>query len=158
MVFVVLFVVCSYAWADTLLLRSGETKKGKLIEQIGDTYLFESGSDGAVIEVPVADVSILDRDPGSQNLTHEFVSLISEKKKELATKSEKSLNSLDLDKLSDGVTFEDKKGSFFNKMELMLMEWLQKHPEAQGFFKKVVDNDQKSQEEILKLKKIAESS
>ena len=50
------------AAADTLILKTREILRGKLIEKTGETYLFKLDSDGEAVSIPVSKVLIADFD------------------------------------------------------------------------------------------------
>ena len=147
-IFTLLFLTAGSSWADTIVLKSGENKKGNIIEEGSDKILFNSTTDGAVIEIPRSDITILDKDPSSGSIAKKgSVSFFTEAPKKAREKRTRQVLHVNGDSSVQAVEEEvvpDKKDlladvASITSLEEYIDEWLKDHPEA----KKIVDDFKK---------------
>ena len=143
-VFAALLLLPLSASADTLVLRSGQNKKGRVVHETDKQILFDSQTDGAVIEVQRSDISILDRDPGAaaeQNKGSVSFFTTSEKKKKRAKsffdgpETGKEPTSTEEEARSEG---KPDQAAMFGVMENYFQDWLKKNPEMEKFLSELV--------------------
>lgn len=108
-------------FADTLVMKSGENKKGKILEVTKDTVLFNSQTLNYVVEVPRKDISMIDRDDPATRIAP------LESQKKLLGEAEKM-----------GIKLPTKNGAvdqegLFQTVVKMAEDWMLSHPEAEKF-------------------------
>ena len=67
LVFLILLFASHPSFADSLLLKTGETLKGTLVEKTDSAYVFQADSDGQKKEVPISSVYIADFSDSANN-------------------------------------------------------------------------------------------
>ena len=71
------FIYTPHLNADTIKMKTGERKIGKVLSESDGNLLFENQSDQSVIEKNRRDISILSKDPSKSDNKKGTVSLIS---------------------------------------------------------------------------------
>lgn len=144
------------AYADILEMKSGEYKRGKILKETSDTFLFDSENDGSVVEVRKKDVSIMERDQaaGEKKGGLSFFSVAPKREvdrpasiwdrmmKPSATKKK--------DPLSDILSAEGQDRSW-DKIEKLFQELLSKNPEWQKWLDDLMKNMDAKSGEMQKL-------
>ena len=154
--------VCEVSFADTLVMKSGESKKGKILEETEKTVLFNSAADGAVLEIPKSSVAIIDREVRSDSEPPKgSVQLFSAppKKKKAKALTDRPPTTMDI-LLGKQPTEAPKKEivhkeSSLNAMMKWIAEWLDSHPEAQKMVQEITDKLKTNQGEMDKVIKVA---
>ena len=158
-------LVCQTAFADTLVMKSGDNKKGKILEETDTKILFQSKAEGLVVEVPKSDISIIDRDESLKQKG--FVQLFSspppkKKKKrnwldpEIPGASEKNISPTKKASASEEESFDPE--SAFQSVQKTLLDWLQTHPEAKKFIREWMKKFNGKSDEMDKLMRAAKEA
>ena len=151
-----LFTVASTAFADTVRLKSGEMKTGKVLVDSDDQVLLKSDEDGAVVEIPRRTISILERDPGGQKKGGVgFVSTVPPSKRiawPARSFGEPLVKPKSGDATASGSYLKDfDQAAAFGKLEEMFEAWMSKHPEFRKWFEDFADKSMKKNDELDKL-------
>ena len=163
----VLCLVCEPAFADTLVMKSGENKKGKILEETEKSVLFNSQADGVVTEVPKSDISIVDHDPApgepqKSKFLSEFSTTVPKKRyQSLAIKKDEAPPD------KDPLSFFAKPGNkqapsdqsaSFQAFTKMIIDWLSAHPETQKLLPEWLGKLKSKEGELDKLAKVAKEA
>ena len=117
-VFALFLFVVQTASADTLILKSGESKKGKVLGESKGQVLFERAEDRMVIELPKSSISIVGRDEDNGSTTKKrYVNFFSEPSKD--KKRQRT------DAADDRASVQ---AELFTKFENFIMRWIEEHP------------------------------
>jgi hypothetical protein len=162
--------VCEAALADTLVMKSGENKKGKIIEETEKAVLFNSQEDGAVIEVPKASIAIVDRDlqsgtPPPKGSVQIFSTPPKKKKNKILWELENPpAEKPSLAASSDGpapvapkIDMGGQEKNFQSFMKL-IEDWVRNHPEAEKYIQEWMKKFAGNQGEVEKLIKVADEA
>lgn len=148
------------ALADTVKLKSGETKTGTVIAQEDDHILFKSESDATVVEIPRDSISILDGPVGDKKGSVGFFSTVPKKKKKAKGAPFRTLaQAMDPNgKATQNEIEEEESGpTTFEKLDSMFTEWMEKHPEAAKWFQDMADKSIKDSDRLDALANAAKS-
>ena len=126
--FAILLLSASCAFADTLVLKSGEKKQGKILEDDNKRILFKQ-TDGMVVEVPRSTISIVDHEWTNADLKkHGFLSLFStpppSKKKHQFLVVGDSVGPPEHQEPGQQLN----QAASFGKFETFIERWLKEHP------------------------------
>ncbi len=168
-VFLLLFF-CQVALADTLVLKSGENKKGKILEEGETKILFDSQKDGMVIEVPRSNISIVDRDEGlkQKGFLQTFSTSPKNKKikknfwggedeEEKQSKTIFSESGVEAKPMFNVESSADH-GFSFDSIEKMIDHWLQDHPETNKLIQEWKARFKDQSEDLEKMVRVAKEA
>ena len=142
-----LLTLLSQAWADTLVLKSGENKKGKVVEEMDSLVLLKQ-EDGLVVPVQRSNISSLEKDAEDAGSPKDPVNAHSKKPHKLLAIGE-GIAPAGQKKKTSG------QGLSFDAITAFLERWLTEHP---GLQKKMKDLTFGSEGQSKDLEKLAESA
>ena len=167
-VVLLLCLVCEVSFADTLVMKSGENKKGKILEETEKSILFNSQADGVVVEVPRYNIAIIDKDlpegkvPAKGSL--QVFSAIPRKKADEAS-SENPLKDkrpleilLGKDLPSSPQKKKSDQAASFQSFTKLIEEWIRSNPEAEKYIQEWMTKFKIREEELDKVIKVAQET
>ena len=160
--------VCETSFADTLVLKSGESKKGKVLEETEKSVLFNSQADGLVTEVPRSEIAIVDKDVTSGSApakgSVQFFS-VAPKKQEVKKKSffemlekeggDATEKSLETKRSQEGKEEAPDQAAVLQPLIKVIAGWLHNHPEAENYVQEWKERSKNNKEDLDKLAKTA---
>lgn len=151
--------------ADTVLLKTGESKKGKVLEETESKVLFDSQETGSVVEIPKISITLIDRDvldgPSKGSVSFFSESPKSKRSKEdHSSKMRKSLAIMEDGDSQTGLAPKDPLGQAeqFKRLEQIIEKWLAAHPEFMKVLRDVVEKFKSKSDEMDKVVKVAQNS
>ncbi len=128
-----LLLWCGAAQADILKMKSGQTKRGKILAEDEKRILLDSETDGSVVDVPKSEISIFDREVSEGDREKgRFLNYYSAspKKKAKTIEPEKPSGPAKRSALPRKFSLTSSASASFEKIETMIESWLMaNHPE-----------------------------
>ncbi len=165
LILVMVLLLCPTAWADILLMKSGEYKRGKILKETEDEILFKSENDNAIVVVRRPTISLIEKEtPPEQMESKGSLSMISavpmkkspvEKRDWLPAggKNEK------VDPIKDQSLLKDvDQSKLMDQLEAFLQKALTKYPQLSGWYTELKAKTENNKQEMEKLSKIAEGA
>ena len=155
--------VCSVSFADTLVMKSGENKKGKIIQETDKTVLFNSQADGLVVEIPKSSIAIVDRDVSkTPQGALQFFSAAPRKSKAVIDLPPPNIGSAQPD-LEEPPAAEPEppvsgQAAAMQTLLKKVEDWVRSHPEAEKYIQSWAGKFKGNQDEVDKLVKKAKEA
>ncbi len=131
------------AQADTLKMKNGQTKEGRILAENDGQILFQQ-SNGDVSEVAATSVSIIDRAvvPGGKAGQVSFFTTSPRKKKKAAPPPSEETAPVDASvtlPALEGMSKPPAQDPSLDNMDRMLQDWLEKHPDMKEWLETAAD-------------------
>ena len=162
-----LCLICETAFADTLVMKSGENKKGRILEETEKSVLFNCEADGVVVEVPKNTIAIVDRDIQNQESPSkgsvQVFSVPPKKKTKWVPREpeqEGDLIAMPPNKPVSGDPNDPLAGQAanFQSFVKLIEDWVRSHPEAEKYIQEWMKKFSGKEDEIEKLIKTAKEA